>query len=246
MNKKPINQIIITSIALILVTILVSGGTFAYLSWTSADNTLINITFSEENDGIKMLISPVNMVKTGMYPTTGKISNGTQDLDSHPAVMVGQAYISVINNTGVVARPRFMLKIKIMSTSSNNFFTAQYMHAFKYAVTEANGDCDNPIASGSFRDAHATGGSAAQGWFNSPTLTVNNANGFPAITSENASSVSFNAPAYTTTPHTYKVCVWVDSGYTHTNTGNTVSDGLQNARVLVSWSEDSSIEQVRT
>ena len=201
-----------------------------------------------------MIINPEQITKTGLYPISGT------NLDSHEAVMKGNATIQIINNTGVQARPKFKLKLKIYPRGSANFATNQYKAYVNYAVTEQNGSCDNAIIKGNFGIENSkpfdecTKNNCGTGWANSPWITfdtynsitkANTADGFSDITSENSKSVSFDAGPYVTTTHVYKVCAWLDSSYTFTNTGTNVTDPLQNATFIVTWSEDSEVSQVR-
>ena len=114
------------------------------------------------------------------------------------------------------------------------------MYYVKYAVSSEYASCTNSIVEGRFNLNTET--STGSGWYDSPTLTLDDEDGFP----DRFTSVSFNALANDVTSHTYKVTVWIDSNYTTVNVGNTVTeDKLQNATITVSWSENSTVEQVR-
>ena len=173
--------------------------------------------------------------------------------------MQSTALVSIENQTGIKARPKFMLKLRIFSGLDSKNITdkdvtnklpekIKYADFINYAVTENGGDCDQPIVSGTFSANDQIG---TTGWYNSEYITlVDNTQpiNFPILTTGDAGTyngtVSFEAAPYVTTEHTYKVCVWIDSNYTFTNVGDTISDPLQEARIEVSWSEESEVIQV--
>ena len=105
---------------------------------------------------------------------------------------------------------------------------------------ETDGTCTSPLTTGRFNLNTET--STGSGWYDSPTLTLDDEDGYPDIDT----SVSFNAAANTVTNHTYKVWIWIDENYTTVNVGNVITeDKLQNATITVSWSDNSTVEQVR-
>ena len=56
--------------------------------------------------------------------------------------------------------------------------------------------------------------------------------------------ITFRGESYTTSYQYFRVYVWVDGGYTSTIVGNVVSDPLQNAKIEITWSEESMVQQV--
>ena len=223
-------------IAILFITMLVvSGGTFAYLQWMTSDTQLTAINVSVTDD-INMYIDPAAVTKTGMRPT----NNCAGDF-----AMVGTSTVTINNQTGTQARPRLKLKLKITDLEGNNITNEtspagqKYMYYIKYAVTEENGSCTDSLAEGRFNLTTET--STGSGWYDSPSLTLDTTTGFPDL----YTSVSFKAKENAVTSHTYKVTVWIDENYTTVNEGNTVvNDKLQNATITVSWSDNSTVEQV--
>lgn len=265
MEKKNISKIAIVIVAITVILVAAGGATFAYWQWVSAENeqTAINVTVAQ---GINMTINPTIISTTTMYPTKGLNAAGEQDLDSHEAVMTSTALVTIENQTGIKARPKFMLKLQILSAGGTNITatgstqapttnpntnqtitgtsTAAHATFINYAVTEADGDCDNPITSGTFTADDEIG---ETGWYNSAYITnvgTETPIPFPKLTSTDTTSVAFEAPGYQTTTHTYKVCAWIDDSYTFTNVGDTATDPMQNATIKVSWSEESEVIQV--
>ena len=103
MNKKEFKTGLIIVLILVIVMLIASGGTFAYLQWqTSTDQlTALNVSVT---DNINMHIDPATVTKTGMRPT----NNCDGDF-----AMSGVSTVTITNNTGILARPRFKLKIKM-------------------------------------------------------------------------------------------------------------------------------------
>lgn len=293
MENKNTNKIVITVVAVALIIAVIGGATFAYWQWITNEEqqTVVNVTMTQ---GINMTITPEATTNNKLYPTnttTNQIEDCTgtgEDIVctlTNQAVMRSYAVVSIENQTGIMARPRFMLKLRIVTsdgqTEITNSATAtptdadalKYRDYIHYAVAEGGdttnaadeavyeGDCDSPIVTGTFsawddgkgeNDDNEIGNT---GWYNSPYITVVDDNGFPKITTKipadsedtsavDATSVSFNAAPYTTTANKYKVCVWIDKDYTHVNEGDVVSDPLQDASIIVSWSEESEAIQV--
>lgn len=246
MEKRNINKVTLAVIAVALIIAIVGGSTYAYWTWQTASGqrTNVNVTVAE---GISMVITPTTVSTNKLHPTNNCAGDAT---------IVSTALIEIDNQTGILARPKFYLKLQILNSAGTNITStyAQYIH---YAVAETDGSCTSPIASGIFTNQQTTNvnndGAAVTGWYNSPIIT--NLNGtFPKITSEDAASVSFDAPAYNggtmgnvsgnKATHTYKVWAWLGNEYAATNTGDTVSDPLQDATIKVSWSETSEVIQV--
>ena len=244
MKKKELKTSLILIAILFITMLIVSGGTFAYLQWQTSTDQLTALNVSVTDD-INMRIDPASVTKTGMRPTNncgGEFS------------MVGTSTVTIDNQTGVQARPRFKLKIKITDKDGNNITNEvsamdendgddstnkPYMYYIKYAVTEEDGDCTSPIIEGRFSETTET--IAGSGWYDSPSLTLDTTAGFPDL----YTSVSFKAKENAVTNHTYKVTVWIDENYTTVNVGDTVTvDKLQDATITVSWSDNSTVEQV--
>lgn len=153
-------------------------------------------------------------------PTTASKSNmrPTNDCDGTYA-MAATATVTINNLTGIKARPTFRLKAK-----ATNALTSAIWGKINYAITEDGGSCSSPLAQGSF----TSGSTGANTWYHTGDI----------------SGVTFDAAKQTTTTHTYDLYIWVDSTYTGSNTGGTVSDKLQNNTITVTWSENSTVAQV--
>lgn len=298
MERKNTSKTIIVAVAIALFVAVVGGATFAYWQWITSDDqqTAVNVTVAQ---GINHIITPEpgdTAVNVKMRPTnteTDIIEDCAGEGDSkvctlkNDAVMVDYTQVKIENQTGIVARPKYMLKLKITKGGTNitdtetvyaNDDDAKYRDYINYAVVEGGaikdftgpingtsgswaeeGDCDTPIVSGTFAawdnetttevDETTTGFNqiGTTGWFNSPYITLVDDTqpiNFPILTSGLNNTISFNAMGYTTTYHRYKVCVWIDESYVSVNTGDTVSDPLQDATIEVSWSEESEVIQV--
>ena len=234
---------ILSIIAILFITMLIiSSSTFAFLQWRSSESQrtglAINVT-----EKINMHIENPSISKIGMYPT--------KSCSNEEATMSGVSLITIENQTGVMARPKFKLKVKITDVNGNVITnepsvsdpTKPNRYYINYAVTEANGDCTKPRITGRFDLNTET--KTGTNWYDSNWITLTNPDtGFPMLPDGENSGVTFTAPEYETTTHEYKVWAWIDSSYTVTVVGNqTVTDPLQDTTIEVSWSENSTVQQ---
>ena len=245
MDKKDnsIRHVLNIIVILFITMLLVSGGTFAFLLWRTSDAQRTGLAINV-NEKINMHIENPYITKMGMYPTNS--------CTNEDATMSGVSLITIENQTGVIARPNFKLKVKITDVNGTVITNEPSIsdpskpnrYYINYAVTEVDGDCTKSLFAGRFDQNVAT--STGGGWYNSAWITkTNNSNGFPLVSNETGDGLSFNAAAYGNTTHEYKVWAWIDSSYTVTVIGNqTVTDPMQDARIEISWSEDSTVEQI--
>lgn len=181
-NDKQKTILILTIVALIIA--LVAGGTYAWWTWVSGNNTNVNITVK----GMTMIldgggdITAQNLVPTSCTNTTYAVQRTIN--------------YSVTNPTTIAATATIQLNPSTFPTQLRN---AKLM----WKLTTAANCGGTQVATGTF--SSTTQGSV----MNLTTVSV---------------------PANTTTPitGTYYLSIWLDSSYTSTNTGNTVSDTLQN------------------
>lgn len=128
---------------------------------------------------------------------------------------------------------------------SNPDYTGTFAKVIKPTVTTNATTKDVSISYSSLvPSAVSTSGTTTIDITNKTTLTTNNpwVSSMTAAT-QAANTLSFIAPANQTTYKYYKVYVWVDEGYTHTNTGNVVSDPMENLKISVKWSTKSTLIQ---
>lgn len=248
MEKKEMNKVVIAVVAVALIITIIGGSTFAYWQWVTAteQQTFVNVTVQ---DGISMTITPTTTQTNVLYPIT---RDNCMD-----AAISGTALVEIVNNTGIEARPQFYLKLKIEDSAGNNITQtyAQYIH---FAVLDPENPstgttCANATRYGQFTTTQTTNdlGQTISGWYNSPIITELTGTGeevdstrFPILTATDTKSMTFSVPADTTGTHTYQFWAWIDSSYTATNTGNTISDKLQDAKITISWSESCQVKQV--
>lgn len=58
--------------------------------------------------------------------------------------------------------------------------------------------------------------------------------------------ITFKAPPRETTYQYFRIYAWLDETYATTTIGNTVVDPLQNAKIEITWSEDSIVQQTES
>lgn len=261
MRNNNVSKIIIAIIAVLFVVAIVVGSTFAYFQWTTAENqqTAVNITI--EQNSITMHIEPEQIVFSGLKPTAN-CSNG----DAY-----GDALITVVNNTQTLAIPSLKLSAKVTKGGSGTL-TSDALSHIHYAVasiattknasgnavkgTTVTGTCSSPITAEvnsnntifTNNDLIATGTfanvSTAGAWTDLPNATGVYLPRQYNLTTGETSGVTFKALQNTTTHQYFRVYIWLDSTYTTTTVGNIISDPLQNAKIEVTWSTNSMIEQV--
>jgi hypothetical protein len=78
-----------------------------------------------------------------------------------------------------------------------------------------------------------------------PITDETHASRYPILPSEsgNDNSITFNVAPNSEVSHTFAFWAWIDSAYTAENTGNVVSDPLQDAKITISWSDASIVKQ---
>lgn len=260
-KNNNISKLIIAIIAVVLMVVIVGGSTFAYFQWTTAENqrTAVNVTI--EQGRITMHIEPETTTYTGLKPTATCTNSN----------MYGDALVTVVNNTGTLALPSLKLSAKVTKGGTGTLTSADLAH-LHYAVVSigttkdgsgnavkgaVNGNCSSPltaaaadgtntvftnselVATGTFADVSTTGA-----WTDLPSIAGTY---LPRQYNTNTgvvSGVTFKAPQYDTTHQYFRVYVWLDNTYTTTIVGNTISDPLQNAKIEVTWSTNSMVEQV--
>ena len=228
MNRK---KLLFSILAVLLVAVIVAGGTFAYFQWTSGvnDRTSVNVTI--EAGQITMHIEPDNTVMTNLRPTNS----------CNNAVAYGDALATIVNNTGAMAIPSFKLSVKVTKNGTGALSSDDLSH-IHYAVVPietstsgekgtVSGDCANPVSfevenSNLYFNGITSG--VATGVFTSVS-TTGEWSDLPSDGSEylprqfNTSEVEPYGVTFLGKPHTtsyqwFRVYVWIDSGYTFTNT----------------------------
>lgn len=273
-KKKEKNNLLISIIVIIGIIIIVTGSTYAYWSWQTAEEQKTNV--SVKVMGAEMTITGDNMTSTTMRPTND--CGGA-------AALIGEATVTVVNHTTTQMRATPRLDVTLTPHGGRTFDDSasnpdlSHLHwALVDTTSETTKTCANPDYQGTFNavaKVTVTGGGNTDVNVTTPTISIvgenslvtfnitnmsyksTNADGTPktyAISNYQVdSTLSFMASAATadaqgdTTPVTttkkYRVYVWLDSGYEHTNTGNTVSDPMQDLSLTIKWSANSTLIQ---
>jgi len=191
--------------------------------------------------------------------------------DCKKSVAYVDALASIVNHTGAVAIPSFKLSVKVTQNGTETLDSDDLSH-IHYSVVLLdtnikngnlesgivdNGNCDNPIqfsltgnenlyftgdtgiATGTFATVSTTGE-----WSDLPSATDSYLPRQFDTQEVVPYGVTFIGRPNTTSYQWFRVYVWVDEGYTYTNTGGVVSDPLQNAKIEVTWSANSMMQQV--
>ena len=216
-KNKETNKLLISIIAVALIIAIVGGATFAYWSWQS--NTAQQTNVNVTVTGGSLTISGGNLSNTGMYPTS--------DCDGTGALVGGTATVTAVNQT----ESPMTVKLFIRGTLSakQGSLTTTNKGKLNWAVVQVTSPTATPSDNTCKTGALASGTLA--------TVTTN---------TDINTGITFTAAASTTTTKYYKLYVWLDSTYSFTNSGSTVSDPMQDLTISVKWSPASIMTQETT
>lgn len=215
-NKKKNNdnqKLLVTIIAVALIIAIIGGATFAYWSWQSNNAQKTNVTV--EVEGATFTIVGNNITNTGMYPTA--------DCDGAGALVGDVATVTIVNETE--SPMTASLKLRASLTKKQGTLDATNKGKLNWAVvdTTAGTTCETTTYKGTLANV---------------TTNTDIDTGISFV----AAGTTRGAEPVTTTK-TYRVYVWLDSSYTYTNSGSTVSDPMQDLTISVKWSPASTLIQ---
>lgn len=257
-QNKEKNKLIFSIVAVVAIIAIVASSTYAYWTWESSNTEKTNVSVTV--NGATMTIVGNNATSTTLRPTNAHCTNGYH--------LVGEpATFTVVNGTAapMKATPRLDVKFK----TAQGTLTAAALEHIHWAVvevnssgTEINGSCASPAYQGTFGKAIVTTvtGGGNTNVVITPSSTPTNANvtnntvttiDITKSSSDYTTKLTFPVTAGTanangtttsaTTTKYYKFYVWIDETYTYKNTGDTVSDPMQNLTITVQWSTKSTL-----
>lgn len=212
---KENNRVIIILVIVALIVALIGGATFSYWSWITNNSQETNVNISV--DGATMTIVSDNIISEEIYPT--------DDCDGENALIGNVATITVENNTNSLMKAT--LKIRVTLTKNHGSLNEDNREYLKWAVVEIGTSTEiiadnacliNNVASGTLRSVSSSNTDIDTG-------------------------ITFIAGANTTTVKYYKLYIWLDSTYTYTNSGSTISDPMQDLTISAKWSPASTLKQ---
>lgn len=216
MKKKnqQTNKILISIVVVALIIAIVGGATFAYWSWQS--NTAQQTNVNVTVNGGSLTINGGNVSSTGMYPTS--------DCDGAGALVGGTATVTAVNQTD----SPMTVKLSIRGTLSvrQGSLKSEDKEKLKWAIVQVASSTATPS------DNTCKTGAIASGTLNNVTTNT-----------DIDTRIAFTATASGTTTRYYKLYVWLDSTYNHTNSGDDISDPMQNLTISVKWSPASILTQ---
>lgn len=232
-NKKSnIRNIVFAIIAVAIVAAIVGGGTYAWWIWQSADNQKTNVTVTISKPDFKIVADTIS--STALMPTASCYNTPATNHVQH--TMAGKATVTAKNNTTVPMEARITLKAKV-SASIGSTAPAKVHWAIKEVTSTNASTFSSENCTGTANTATYDTGTFNQLGANS---NANVSTSFQDIKTDIKFTVN---PSSTATTKYYQVYVWVDSSYTATNTGSTVSDALQNKTFTITFSESSEFTQ---
>ena len=257
-KKKEKNNLLFVIGAVVAIIAIISGATYAYWSWQTSDAQKTNVSVTV--NGATMTITGNNVTFVTMRPTN--------DCDG-AAALIGEATVTVVNETGTIMRATPRLDVTLSPVKGRTFDdTASnpdlgHLHwALIDTTSTTSKTCSNPDYQGTFykvgkvtvsTSTSAVTPSAAtvitMGEDATTTMDITNMNSSYAITNtltflaDPATINAQGAATPKTTTRKYKIFVWLDDTYTHTNIGTTVSDPMQDLKITVKWSANSTLIQ---
>ena len=217
-NKKKENEtnnilMILASIAIIVA--IIGGATFAYWSWESntAQKTTVDVTVA--GGSLTIDGGAVTTIENNtMYPTN--------DCDGVAALIGSESTVTATNDTATSMTVSLSIDAKITQGTAG-FPSVTDRSYLKWAIVDTGDDtvtCGNSLITGNFETVTSSG-----------TF-------FPIDT-----GINFSVPAETELTKNYRIYVWLDATYEFTNSGDNVTDPMQNLGISVKWSESSTMTQ---
>lgn len=272
MKNNNVKNIIFAIIAVVLMIVIVGGSTFAYFQWTTAENQKTSVNVTIEQGKIVMHIEPEQTVFEGLHPTANcatsvaygdalvTITNNTGTL-AIPSFKLSASVTKSVDDVDLTAKDLAYIHYAVASVGTQVVRTPGQDDVVKKLST-VNGSCSSPLTAAQYVDDETTlfetPNLIATGTFAdvvSPTPAGTTGTDLPLaqgvflprqynLNTGEVSGVTFKAEAGVTSYQYFRVYIWIDEQYTTTTIGNTVSDPLQNAKIEITWSTNSMIEQV--
>lgn len=266
-KNKQKNNLIIAIIGVIAVVLIIAGSTYAYWSWETATNQQTSVSVTVK--GAEMTITGTNVSSTTLRPTND--CDGAAAIYGDATVTVtnytatGMTATPRLNVTLTSQHGSFdttasnpdlkhlhWALVDITSTTSKTCANPDYQGTFNAIdkVTVTGGGSTDVSITGPTKSAVTSGTMAT---FNITNMTNSSTTNFSASAYTTSSTLTFDVGAATTnqqgvTTETvvtkkYRVYVWLDDTYTHTNVGSSVTDPMQDLSVVVQWSNKSTLVQ---
>jgi len=207
---KERNKLIIAIVAVLLIIIAVGGATYAYWSWSSTTAQKTNVTFTVNQSTLEGQMYA--KLDGGGATTINNLAPVSSCLNSTYAVKVPVT----LKYKNATTNPAFIMADLTISSFSAPHGTpdSDDLKHLHYALTTSSSSCTSDlIKSGTF--------SATSG-----TLISDNGLGTGTIAANTTTEQSKTMYLY----------IWIDSAYTHTNTGSAITDPLQDISFTLTWS----------
>lgn len=266
-NKFPI-VILVVSIIIVAI-IIITGSTFAYWSWETLTTGNGGSSSNNQQTNVSVTVGGASLVFTGTNLTNATLRPTNNCADTSKA-LIAEATATVVNDTATYFRVTPRLDVTLAPVSGRTFDDTaanadlSHLHwALVDTTSTTTKTCTNPDYQGTFfkvGKVTVSGGGSTDVSVTGPTVTTMAENSLATINITNMNSsytitdtLTFQAAKATTnavgqtTPATtvrkYKLYIWLDDSYVHTNIGTTVSDPMQDLKITAKWSEKSTMIQ---
>ena len=270
-NKKKQNELYIAIVSVLAIVVLVAGSTYAYWSWRSDTANQTNVVVTVK--GGELIINGPKFESNTLRPTNDcdgsaalfgevpvTVINYTETLmRATPRLDVTLTPKSGRTLSSAALSHLHWALVETTSSTSKTCATPDYQGTFdkviKPTVTK-DGNNNVSVSYGS-SNSSLTPAVISGGTKTTIDITKNIANFSPSMTSATQASntLSFVADKATyntnqqggvtakNTTKKYTLYIWLDDGYTYENIGNTVSDPMQDLKIVVQWSPNSTLIQ---
>ena len=217
-NKK----IVISTIIVLIIAILAFGATYAYWTWQSSveDKTEVSFTITKPN----FTITGTNISSSNLAPT----SNCANQIYA----LKGNATVTAENNTTTPMRASITLNGRLTPVTGRNLSTEDKQH-IHWAIKEVESeDLTNYVTANCTSTVNTT------------TYATGNFAAVGTADTDIATTITFDVTAGQTAVKYYQIYAWIDGSYERLTTGSTITDPMQNLNLRLTFSENSTFNQL--
>ena len=233
-NNNNNNALILSIIAVTLIAVLVSGGTYAYWTWVSNDA-------NSQRTNVNFVISGGDKYANLEGAGTADGSTSITNLKPIPCTDTTFAVVKTVPIKWANYSTNDATVTATLKVTSFKFRDANYkpttgssgtLKSLKWAIRESAATTATTSSPNTCETSATASGDFAGLTIPNTGTTVTS--GLPLT----LGSVSFTATANTSTQQTktYYLYIWLDYNYSHQNVGSVNSDPMQDLEFVVQWS----------
>ena len=235
---KDKKQLTIAIVAVFVIIGIVSGGTYAFWTWVTSSDQKTNVSFQLANNTTSLgLTSSLEGNGTTTATNLKPIACSSSSYTSYG--IKKEVTITSQNLTNAAAKVTAVLSLTNFQLAQNynatTFNPTTGLASLKWAITSAGTNCaTNVIKQGTFANLYAT---SATYLSNGSTVALTFTNALASNLPKVLTALEFTVPASTNSQEdTFYLWIWLDSGYTHENSGSVNDDPMQGFNITTQWS----------